>query len=101
MNANIAPPSTAPAWFKLVGVKLGNETEAYPAGDTVQTVEPWTPAPLFDGLSEPDLNKVLGKLAAALPNQFRDGLRAARCVPAPSLSPASESSALISALSPI
>jgi hypothetical protein len=30
-------------WFRLVGVRLDNATETYPAGDEVQTVERWTP----------------------------------------------------------
>jgi hypothetical protein len=65
-KVNIAAPSTKAAWFKLVGVALGNGTDVYPHGDTVQTVEPWTPAPLFKGLSDADLNAVLRRLGAGM-----------------------------------
>lgn len=40
---NLAPMGQR-RWVRLVGVKLGNSTAAYPAGDTVQTVEQWTPS---------------------------------------------------------
>jgi len=70
-KVNLAAPSTTTTWFKLIGVKLGNGNETYPEGDTVQTVELWQPPSLFAGLSEADLNKVLAKLAAELPNGQR------------------------------
>lgn len=65
-KVNVAPPSTKAAWFRLVGVNLGNGTELYPHGDTVQTVEPWTPAPLFDGLTDADLNRALRRIGAGM-----------------------------------
>lgn len=67
-KVNIAPPSTKATWFKLVGVSLGNGDETYPHGDTVQTLEPWTPAPLFDGLTDADLNRALRRIEAGLPD---------------------------------
>ena len=48
-KVNIAPPSRDAAWFKLVGVPLGNSSELYPNGDNVQTVEQWTPPETFEG----------------------------------------------------
>lgn len=42
-KVNLAPMGQR-RWVRLVGVKLGNGTPAYPAGDTAQTVEQWTPA---------------------------------------------------------
>jgi RecA-family ATPase len=42
-KVNIAPPMRQAKWFRLIGVSLGNTTERYPHGDTVQTVEPWVP----------------------------------------------------------
>jgi hypothetical protein len=38
-KVNIAPPAAKAAWFKLVGVELGNGTCDNPAGDNVQTSE--------------------------------------------------------------
>lgn len=42
-QANLAPMGQR-RWVRLVGVRLGNTTPAYPHGDTVQTVEQWTPS---------------------------------------------------------
>jgi hypothetical protein len=28
-------------WFRLIGVSLGNGTDMYPNGDSMQVVEPW------------------------------------------------------------
>jgi hypothetical protein len=60
-KVNLAPPASA-TWFRLVGVPLGNSTAEYPNGDEVQTVEPWRPPALFDGLSHPLLNEILTAL---------------------------------------
>lgn len=56
---NLAPPPEDTAWFKLVGVNLGNATPDYPHGDQVQTVEPWTPPDAWEGASNLILNKIL------------------------------------------
>ena len=40
-KVNIAPPTVETIWFRLVGVPLGNRTDAYPNGDNVHTVERW------------------------------------------------------------
>jgi hypothetical protein len=76
-KVNIAPPSTKATWFKLVGVNLGNGNATYPNGDTVQTIEAWTPAPLFDGLTDADLNKVLRRINAGIGNGQRYSLAGA------------------------
>jgi hypothetical protein len=57
-KVNLAPPASA-TWFQLVGVPLGNSTAEYPSGDEVQTVEPWKPPALFDGLLHSLLNEIL------------------------------------------
>jgi RecA-family ATPase len=62
-KVNIAPPTATTTWLRIVGVNLENGNKTYPNGDNVQTVERWTPAPLFDGLSSADLNCVLRKLS--------------------------------------
>lgn len=56
---NLAPPPEDTAWFKLVGVNLGNATPDYPHGDQVQTVEPWAPPDAWEGASNLILNKIL------------------------------------------
>lgn len=65
-KVNIAPPSSAATWFKLVGVRLDNMTEDYPAGDEVQTVERWHPPKTWDGVSAAQLNAALTDIAAGL-----------------------------------
>jgi hypothetical protein len=47
-KVNILPPSDEATWMKLVSVRLDNGNETYPAGDNVQTVEPWSPPKTWD-----------------------------------------------------
>jgi hypothetical protein len=68
---NIAPASRTAKWFRLIGVPLGNGNETYPNGDEVQTVEPWTPPGLWDGLDPLLLNRVLNDLDAGQANGQR------------------------------
>ncbi len=77
-KVNIAPPLEEAKWFRLVGVPLGNETELYPKGDEVQTVEAWTPPDAWDGLSSHLLNRILDEIDAGLPdgNRYSNGSRA-------------------------
>ena len=69
-KVNLAPITKA-TWFRLVGVKLGNATEVYPHGDEVQTVEPWSPPDLFEGLSHELLNEILTAIDAGMPDGRR------------------------------
>ena len=41
-KVNIAPPSAATDWMRIVGVALGNGNSTYPSGDNVQACEKWT-----------------------------------------------------------
>ena len=70
-KVNIAPPSRKARWFEIVGVPLGNATELYPKGDEVQTVEPWKPPSLWDGLEVSLINRILDQLARGLPDGSR------------------------------
>jgi AAA domain/Bifunctional DNA primase/polymerase, N-terminal len=74
-KVNIAPPMTEAKWFRLVGVPIGNGTDLYPAGDTVQTVEPWTPPDKWAGLGSYIL---LSDIDAGLPdgNRYTHGRNA-------------------------
>ena len=58
-KTNLVRASGPATWFHLVGVRLGNETERYPNGDDVQTVETWAPKNAWAGTSAADLNKLL------------------------------------------
>jgi hypothetical protein len=60
-HARTSGPAT---WFHLTGVRLGNETPAYPAGDDVQTVELWTPPETFSGLDTALINQILTAIDA-------------------------------------
>ncbi|QIG98585.1 AAA family ATPase [Bradyrhizobium sp. 6(2017)] len=73
-KVNIMPPMTAAKWFRLVGVEIGNETDGYPSGDNVQTVEAWSPPGLFADISVPVLNAILDDIEAGLPdgNRYSD-----------------------------
>ena len=68
---NIAPPASSAKWFRLVGVNLDNGTDAYPHGDEVQTVEPWTPPDMWEGLSSHLCNEIL----TAIDKGLEDGRR--------------------------
>jgi hypothetical protein len=70
-KVNIEPPAEKATWFKFIGVNLGNATEMYPAGDNVQTVEPWTPPETWAGLSTVVLNAALTEIDAGTPNGQR------------------------------
>jgi hypothetical protein len=67
-KVNIAPPSVDARWFKIIGVPLGNGTAAYPHGDVVQVIEPWTPPDLWRDLSDYTLNRILDEIDRGLPN---------------------------------
>jgi hypothetical protein len=73
-KVNIAPPMTEAKWFRLVNVPLANSTDLYPAGDQVQTVEPWIPPDKWDGLGHHMLNLMLTDIDAGLPdgNRYTD-----------------------------
>jgi len=73
-KVNIAPPMRTAKWFRLIGVDLGNQTELYPSGDIVQTVEPWTPPSLWSDLSAELLNTILTDIDRGLPdgNRYTD-----------------------------
>jgi hypothetical protein len=70
-KVNLAPPSRTAEWFKLVGVPLDNGNDEYPNGDEVQTVEPWKPRKLWEGVSSVILNTALTEIDAGMPNGQR------------------------------
>jgi hypothetical protein len=67
-KVNIAPPSREATWFRIVGVPLENGQGFYPAGDNVQTVEPWQPPETWAGLHSPLLNRILDDIEAGCPD---------------------------------
>jgi hypothetical protein len=70
-KVNIAPPAAEAKWFRLVGMPLGNGTDAYPAGDHVQAIEVWEPPEVLAGLDSPLLNRILDEIDAGLANGQR------------------------------
>jgi hypothetical protein len=70
-KVNIAPRSGKATWFHIIGVPIGNATEEYPSGDTVQVVEPWSPPDTWAGLSSHLLNQILTAIDAGLPDGTR------------------------------
>jgi hypothetical protein len=73
-------PSRVAKWFHLVGVPLGNATSLYPSGDTVQTVEAWTPPDAWKDLDVALLNRILDAIDAGLPdgNRYTDAPKAGK-----------------------
>lgn len=63
-KVNIAPPLAAARWFKLISVALSNGNDLYPAGDNVQTVEPWTPPETWENLTDDLVNRILTDIDA-------------------------------------
>jgi AAA domain len=68
---NIARTTGPAEWFKLVAVPLGNATADYPAGDEVQTVEPWTPSSAWADTTAEALNRILDEIDRGMPNGQR------------------------------
>ncbi|WP_334359205.1 MULTISPECIES: AAA family ATPase [unclassified Bradyrhizobium] len=73
-KVNITPPWHEAKWFRLVGVNIGNQTDLYPSGDQVQTVERWTPPNIFTDLNTLTINQILTEIDAGLPdgNRYTD-----------------------------
>ena len=67
-KVNIAPPIDKTTWFKIVGVNIGNSTDAYPHGDTVQTVEPWSPPNAWGDLTDAMVTAILDRIDDGLPD---------------------------------
>jgi AAA domain len=67
-KVNIAPSSHDATWFRIVGIPLDNGQGIYPAGDNVQTVEPWQPPKTWEGLDSVLLNRVLDDIEAGFPD---------------------------------
>jgi hypothetical protein len=70
-KVNLAPPSRTAEWFQLIGVPLDNGNDEYPNGDEVQTVKPWKPPKLWEGLASETLNAALTEIDAGMPNGQR------------------------------
>jgi hypothetical protein len=68
-KVNIAPPSREAKWFRIVGQELGNGTERYPKGDEVQTVWPWEPPSVWDGMKSDIIDACLDDIDAGIPNE--------------------------------
>ena len=70
-KANLAPAEAA-RWVRLVGVSLNNGNVQYPQGDTVQTVEDWTPPPQTLGSTADLINVQRAVSQAAAPPRWSD-----------------------------
>jgi hypothetical protein len=67
-KVNIAPPATDTTWFRIIGMPLENGHGIYPAGDNVQTVEPWQPPKTWAGLGSALLNRILDSIETGCPD---------------------------------
>jgi hypothetical protein len=68
-KVNITKASRAANWFHLVSVALDNATTLYPAGDQVQTVEPWEPPNAWAGTTSLGLNAILNDIARGMADE--------------------------------
>jgi hypothetical protein len=81
-KVNITRKGGPTTWFHLVGVPIGNRTEDYPNGDTIQTVESWTPPDTWADISTDTVNAILSEIDVGLraddgkPNGCRYGIDA-------------------------
>jgi DNA polymerase bacteriophage-type len=69
-KVNIAPKWKA-KWFRLVSVQLDNATDAYPSGDHVQAIEPWTPPDVWQDVGGDALKRILDRIDAGMPDGER------------------------------
>jgi hypothetical protein len=69
-KVNLLPPARMAEWFKLVNVHLDNATDDDPE-DEIQTVEPWTPPEMWEGLDDEIQNRILDQIEKGLPNGQR------------------------------
>jgi hypothetical protein len=68
-KVNITKASRSAKWFHLVSVPLGNATALYPAGDEVQTVEPWSPPDAWTGTTSIGLNAILNDIERGMTDE--------------------------------
>lgn len=57
------------AWYKLGSVRLGNSTDLYPYGDSVQVIEGWEPPDVFDGVTPQSAREILEAIDAGTKNE--------------------------------
>ena len=68
-KSNMAPLAEQARWFRLVGIRLGNGTADYPAGDAVAAAAPWQPPSPFADLTRPPTPTARSTLIAAGPGE--------------------------------
>jgi DNA polymerase I-like protein with 3'-5' exonuclease and polymerase domains len=69
-KVNILAPARMTQWFQLISVHLDNASGNVP-GDDVQTIEPWVPPLVWEGLDADTLNRILDDIDAGLPDGQR------------------------------
>jgi hypothetical protein len=70
-KVNLVAGTAPSAWYRLVGVPLGNGDEQYPHGDNVQTLECWSPPETWDNFPNETVNAVLDEIEKGLPDGSR------------------------------
>jgi AAA domain len=65
-KVNLTVRSGKAEWFHIIGQPIGNRTDEYPNGDTIQVPEPWMPASPWAGTSSVDLNALLNNIDRGL-----------------------------------
>jgi hypothetical protein len=70
-KVNIVARGGKPMWFHIIGMPIGNATDEYPNGDTVQVVEPWTPPSAWADTTPDGLNAILTNIDRGMSNGQR------------------------------
>jgi hypothetical protein len=65
-KVNITRPTYGGKWYRLVGVKIGNADTRYQNGDEVQTVEPWSPPDIWEGMYPTLQDRILSEIDGGL-----------------------------------
>jgi hypothetical protein len=61
-KVNLAVRSGKAEWFHITGQPIGNSTDEYPNGDTIQVVEPWAPPDAWKDTTTQGLNAILNDI---------------------------------------
>jgi hypothetical protein len=79
-KVNLVRATSDATWFELIGVELGNRTDAYPNGDEVQTVQRWYPPDLFADFNTSIINTILDEIDHGTPDggRYSDNNRATK-----------------------
>lgn len=72
---SMSPPAAKAEWLRLASYRLGNSTEDYPTGDSVQVVTKWVPPDAWDGILGENEQAIIDRLDVGLDEGERYSMR--------------------------